>query len=462
MSTTCLATDLLSAIFSNYLPLLFVLALKEIILQCPGPATHDSVHLAPIMAVQLPWQRRWLALVYRLWNFLDLGLRTHFGMTLLNRWPRIRDRLARSGMVTDAPTELTLGLLNTRSRSPPGRGSSGSHSGSGRGGGMASRSRSPPGCGGSAPVLRGPIQIVVIALAHYMVTLDVDLSSTIAYVKLLIEEKQALHPEHQRLTFQSTVLSNEHSLAYYGIKSGSVLFLLQTGPAVAVLNDLAARMIEPAVHACIDTHRYTYVYIHTSWVFVVVVVVGLTPPPPQTPMMYAYLHIYRFIFIGPRDHPKRIRLEIRYIYILKRNHSPSAIRHPGGYLPAGLASLDQYEQLAGRCGDGVHEHHDRPDAQPRDVLGSCPVHSHGTDVPGHGPGSGHVAADGSAGMEVLASNQYRIWWCHLWELFASMSNISLCGVSVWNLRVGQPYDADMSLYCRRCMCVSVCTHTRLC
>ena len=80
------------------------------------------------------------------------------------------------------------------------------------------------------------MQIFVKIPTGKTITLDVDPSDTLADLKLKIEDKEALAPETQQLTFNNQVLSDDNKfLNDYSILAGSTLYLL-AHPTPAPIN----------------------------------------------------------------------------------------------------------------------------------------------------------------------------------------------------------------------------------
>jgi ubiquitin len=73
---------------------------------------------------------------------------------------------------------------------------------------------------------QGNIQIFVKTVTGKTITIDVQASDTIGYIKAKIQEKTKIPPEHQRLIFSGRQLEDGHTLADYNIIRDSMLWLV--------------------------------------------------------------------------------------------------------------------------------------------------------------------------------------------------------------------------------------------
>lgn len=68
--------------------------------------------------------------------------------------------------------------------------------------------------------------IKVKNLAGRIAQIDVDSEDTIQRLKELIEEKEGIPPEQQRLIFGGKAVADEKKLSFYKIESGNTLHLV--------------------------------------------------------------------------------------------------------------------------------------------------------------------------------------------------------------------------------------------
>lgn len=57
------------------------------------------------------------------------------------------------------------------------------------------------------------------------ITLEVQVSDTIRFVKTKIEERTGVYRDHQRLIYNGKVLDDRHTLRDYNIQNGSRVYL---------------------------------------------------------------------------------------------------------------------------------------------------------------------------------------------------------------------------------------------
>jgi ubiquitin len=70
------------------------------------------------------------------------------------------------------------------------------------------------------------MQIFVKTVTGKTITIDVQVSDTIAYVKTKIQDKTQIPPDQQRVIFAGKQLEDDHTLADYEVKRDSTIWMV--------------------------------------------------------------------------------------------------------------------------------------------------------------------------------------------------------------------------------------------
>ena len=78
--------------------------------------------------------------------------------------------------------------------------------------------------------LKGVMKILIKTINQKIINLDANYSDTIKDIKIKIEEKEGILPNHKyKLIFSGKKLDDSKTLEYYNIKNGTILYLVQVG-----------------------------------------------------------------------------------------------------------------------------------------------------------------------------------------------------------------------------------------
>ena len=91
------------------------------------------------------------------------------------------------------------------------------------------------------------------------ITLEVDLSDTIRNVKYMIQDKEGIPPDQQRLMFASETIKDDYILHHYGIQQESVVDLVILGESVEIfIRTLTGKLISLTVHSLVTVENVKY------------------------------------------------------------------------------------------------------------------------------------------------------------------------------------------------------------
>ena len=82
--------------------------------------------------------------------------------------------------------------------------------------------------GQQCQILYGSRRRIYVSINKRTISLDVKLSDTVGSIKVLIEEKEGIPQDEQRLVFGNRQLKTQYSLSDYGIQKDETLNLVQT------------------------------------------------------------------------------------------------------------------------------------------------------------------------------------------------------------------------------------------